>query len=220
MGTDEDHAQAAGNDDLALAMVELEQATYGRLPDGQRRIFRAAMDAFGEKGFHATTTRDIAARAGLSPAALYVHFGSKEEVLHRISVAAVRLTQQITDSAAATEGGPAQRLSATVRELSAWHARHSAAVRLVLHHLTDLTPAHRAEIDELLRSIHRRVRGLVAEGVQHGEFQVSDPSATALNLLSLCVDTARWYRPGYRRTPAQIGDDHAGSALRLVAARP
>ena len=45
------------------------------------RLFEAAADAFAAKGFHATTTRDIASRAGLSPAGVYVHFASKEEIL-------------------------------------------------------------------------------------------------------------------------------------------
>lgn len=40
----------------------------------------AAADAFAAKGFHATTTRDIAGRAGLSPAGVYVHFASKEDL--------------------------------------------------------------------------------------------------------------------------------------------
>ena len=39
------------------------------------RLMRAAAQAFAEKGFHATTTRDIASGAGLSPAGVYVHFG-------------------------------------------------------------------------------------------------------------------------------------------------
>ena len=40
------------------------------------RLMRAAAQAFAEKGFHATTTRDIASGAGLSPAGVYVHFAS------------------------------------------------------------------------------------------------------------------------------------------------
>src|SRR6185437_5284135 len=36
-------------------------------PAGSRRILLAAATAFAERGFHATTTRDIAAQAGLSP---------------------------------------------------------------------------------------------------------------------------------------------------------
>jgi AcrR family transcriptional regulator len=45
----------------------------------------AAVNAFAEKGFHGTTTRDIADAIGRSPAAIYVHHRSKEELLYLIS---------------------------------------------------------------------------------------------------------------------------------------
>ena len=54
-------------------------------PDAARRLLVAAVEAFAERGYHATTTRDIAGRAGMSPAALYIHYKTKEELLHRIS---------------------------------------------------------------------------------------------------------------------------------------
>ncbi|MEV4331093.1 helix-turn-helix domain-containing protein [Streptomyces sp. NPDC049597] len=41
--------------------------------------------AFADRCFHGTPTRDIASTAGMSPAALYVHHKSKEELLHLIS---------------------------------------------------------------------------------------------------------------------------------------
>ncbi|WP_084529215.1 helix-turn-helix domain-containing protein [Nocardia crassostreae] len=89
-----------GNDDITpgtgtgapfSASANLERNPR-RFPDGRNRILHAAVSAFAEYGFHATTTRDIAARAGLSPAGLYVHFNSKEEVLHRISQSSIRTT--------------------------------------------------------------------------------------------------------------------------------
>ena len=49
------------------------------------RLLDAATAAFAEKGFHGTTTRDIATAAGMSSAALYVHHKSKEELLYLIS---------------------------------------------------------------------------------------------------------------------------------------
>ena len=44
-------------------------------PDGTGagRLLEAAVAAFADRGFHGTTTRDIATAAGLSPAAVYVH---------------------------------------------------------------------------------------------------------------------------------------------------
>src|SRR5450631_2883623 len=51
-----------------------------------RRLLLAAVDSFWKNGFHASSTRDIAKRAKLSPAAVYVHFKSKEELLFTIIV--------------------------------------------------------------------------------------------------------------------------------------
>ncbi|WP_157535172.1 TetR/AcrR family transcriptional regulator [Nocardia inohanensis] len=217
MGT-EDQPQPAADGALATAMANLER-TQRRFPEGQRRIFRAALDAFAERGFHATTTRDIAARAGLSPAGLYVHFGSKEEVLHQISVSSLLLTRNVVTAAATAAGTPVERLAATVRELSVWHAEHAATVRIVLHHLTDLTPEHRTEVTDIQRDIFEIMRTVVAEGAATGDFDITDPGATTIAITSLCVDTARWYLPGSRRTPAQIGDDNAAAALRVAGVR-
>jgi AcrR family transcriptional regulator len=44
-----------------------------------RKLVIAAIECFAERGYRATTTRDIAKRAQMSPAALYVHFRSKNE---------------------------------------------------------------------------------------------------------------------------------------------
>ena len=49
------------------------------------RLLAAAAEAFADRGFHGTTTRDIAAAAGMSPAAVYVHYKSKEQLLHQLS---------------------------------------------------------------------------------------------------------------------------------------
>lgn len=44
------------------------------------RLLRAATELFAERGFHATTVRDIAARAGANVAAGHYHFGSKRDL--------------------------------------------------------------------------------------------------------------------------------------------
>jgi AcrR family transcriptional regulator len=45
---------------------------------GRARLRRAALELFAEQGFKATSTRAVAARAGLSPALVIRHFGSKQ----------------------------------------------------------------------------------------------------------------------------------------------
>ena len=44
--------------------------------------------------------------------------------------------------------------------------------------------------------------GCCATGVATGEFEVDDVPGTALALLSMAIDVARWYAPDVRRTPA------------------
>ncbi len=117
-------------------------------------------------------------------------------------------------------------MSATIADLAAWHARHHAEVRVVLHHLTALTPDHRSEVLAIQDDIHRILRDLVAAGAESGEFALApaDPTTTAIALFSLCVDTARWYHPTHHpthhRTPDQIAADYATVALRIVGAPP
>ena len=52
-----------------------------------------------------------------------------------------------------------------------------------------------------------------------GEFEVDDVPDTALALMSMCIDVARWYSPGVRRTPDRIGPTYASLGLRLLGAR-
>jgi AcrR family transcriptional regulator len=51
-----------------------------RLDDTRSRLIDAASELFAERGFHATTARDIARRAGVNLAAGNYHYGSKKEL--------------------------------------------------------------------------------------------------------------------------------------------
>lgn len=190
-----------------------------RFPEGYRRMFLAAVEAFSEKGFHGTSTRDIAARAGMSPAALYAFFKSKEDVLHKIATSALDLTVEMVSAQADQGDRYADRLRGVVRMLSAWHAYHSPVARVVLYHLDALTPEHLAEVAGKTREIDQIVRAIIADGTDCGEFAVTDVSGTATAVISLCLDVARWYRPGHHRSPESIGVLNAEAALRIVAAR-
>src|SRR5947207_9276224 len=75
-----------------------------RLTAGARRqaILTAAKQVFGSHGYHATTTRDIAAAAGVSEALLYQHFDGKRQLFeHVVHGAAGELERRIE---AATAG--------------------------------------------------------------------------------------------------------------------
>jgi len=210
-------SQVPGNADSAGWPLARRIEEY-RFPEGYRRMFLAAAAAFSERGFHGTSTRDIAARAEMSPAALYAFFSSKEDVLYKIAESALDLTAEMVSAEASQGEGHACRLEAVVRSLSAWHAYHSPVARVVLYQLDALTPDHLAEIAGKKRAIGRIVRDVIADGASTGEFAVADIAGTATAVTSICLDVARWYRPGHPRTPEAIGELNVEIALRIVGA--
>ncbi|MEV8535053.1 TetR/AcrR family transcriptional regulator [Streptomyces sp. NPDC051211] len=185
-------------------------------PDAARRLLIAAVDAFAERGYHATTTRDIAQRAGMSPAALYIHYKTKEELLHRISRIGHDKALEILRTAAEGPGTAAERLDAAVRSFVRWHAAHHTTARVVQYELDALGPEHRSEIVELRRQSDAAVRRILADGVASGEFDVPDLPGTTLAVLSLCIDVARWFNAAGNRTPDEVGALYADLVLRMV----
>ena len=61
-----------------------EWLTTTDMPDGKRRILRAAVSLFAQNGFHATSTAAIAQEAGLSDATMFKHFKNKNALLDAI----------------------------------------------------------------------------------------------------------------------------------------
>ncbi|MFI1420480.1 TetR/AcrR family transcriptional regulator [Streptomyces sp. NPDC020731] len=187
-------------------------------PDAARRLLLAAVEAFAERGYHATTTRDIAGRAGMSPAALYIHYKTKEELLHRISRIGHEKAVEILRTAARAEGSPTRRLAEAVSSFVRWHAGGRTTARVVQYELDSLGPEARAEILGLRRQVDAEVRGIIEEGVRSGEFDVIDVQGTTLAVLSLCIDVARWFNVDGPRTPEEVGALYADLVLRMVGA--
>ncbi|CAN7379595.1 TetR/AcrR family transcriptional regulator [Knoellia sp. LjRoot47] len=183
------------------------------------RLMMAAADAFADKGFHATTTRDIASRAGLSPAGVYVHFSSKEDLLFQLSRRGHQTARDQLVEAARAAGSPPEALRSIIAGFSRWHAEHHQLGRIVQYEFRHLTPEHRDEVLALRREIDKVVRGVLKDGVESGDFEVDDIPSTALALLSMAVDVARWYSPEIRRTPDDIARTNGHLAMRLVARR-
>jgi TetR/AcrR family transcriptional regulator, cholesterol catabolism regulator len=90
-----------------------------------------AGDLFAEKGFRATTVREIADAAGILSGSLYHHFDSKESIADEI------LSRFLNDvlgnyrTAAAEADGPRDALERIVRSSSGTLARHRAALTML-----------------------------------------------------------------------------------------
>src|SRR5262245_42950469 len=118
----------------------------GRSTDRRTRLLDAAVAAFAARGFHGTSTRDIAAAAGMSPAAVYVHHESKEELLFEISRRGHEATLRLVQAAIAGSDNPATQLVAAFRAFATHHATAHTLARIVNYELAALSQAHRREI--------------------------------------------------------------------------
>jgi AcrR family transcriptional regulator len=72
------------SDELSALISGLTKASAGSVDerkDTRERLLTAAMTAFAEDGFKATTVRSLAKAVQITPGAVYAHFESKESIL-------------------------------------------------------------------------------------------------------------------------------------------
>lgn len=188
--------------------------------DARGRLLEAAVESFAAKGFHGTSTRDIAAAAGMSPAALYVHHRSKEDLLYLISRDGHDATLRLVRRAAARSTDPVERLAHIVTEFTAHHARNHTRARIVSYELEALSEEHQTDITAIRRAIVQEVRSVVRAGIDSGVFTSADAQMTTLAVLSLGIDVARWFRDGGAWSPEDIADHYRELALRMVGVDP
>jgi AcrR family transcriptional regulator len=95
--------------------------------DTKQRILVAALECFANRGYAGTSIRDLAERMGVTKAALYYHFASKEEILDALTEPAFTEIRDLASRAA--EGADAREvLSGLVDILS----RRAALIRTVM----------------------------------------------------------------------------------------
>jgi len=185
----------------------------------RENLLAAAAEAFSQRGFHGTSTRDIAVAARMSAAALYAHYATKEEILFELSLDGHRSVHRVLLESVRPHSTARERLLAASTAFAQWHAEFHTQARVAQYELKSLTPAHLDEVMELRRATRDLFAGLVTNGVSDGSFSVESVEQTTMILTSMGIDIARWFRPAGTLTPAEIGTFHGQIALRVVGCR-
>nr|WP_083660908.1 TetR/AcrR family transcriptional regulator [Actinophytocola xanthii] len=176
----------------------------------------AAVTSFAERGYHATTTRDIATAAGMSPAALYVHFPAKSAVLFAISRSGHERMLAMVERVVADDPDPVVTMRTLVERFVAWHAKRHVVARVVQHELAALPPQEYEVVADLRRRTEQHVRDVITAGVSLRQFEVPDVRTAARAVLGLGIDVARWYTPTTRPAPTELGRQYADLVLRML----
>jgi AcrR family transcriptional regulator len=188
-------------------------------PEAPRRLLSAAIAAFGERGYHATTTREIAERAGMSPAGVYVHFQSKEDLLFRGMQLGHASALEAVEEALAGDAPPDTKVWRFVEAFTSWHARNHSAARVQQYELRALSRDRYDEIRHVRGRFEWLLRQQLQDGITSGVFAITSVDPAAVAILSLGIDVARWYRPGIDPAPEELGRGYADLVLSMLGHR-
>lgn len=153
---------------------------------GRQCILDQAQRLFLVHGYHGVSIRDIVQACGLSNAALYYHFGSKQNLFVQVFQAYVaRATRQL-QQAGANPGSCRERL-ARMADTYAQFGLESRSEMQVLHR--DLMHSGKEELQSLLPGAMMQIPSLFAtvleEGIAAAEIRPVDAHRVSLLLLGM-----------------------------------
>lgn len=189
-------------------------------PPGDEAILQAAIAAMAEHGYHGTSVRDIAVRAELSPAALYYHFASKQDVLATIMERGINRLLMRTRTALAEAGeAPQDQLSAIVEVQVLFHLESQGATLLGTSEMRALEEPVRSRHKAKRQQQQRLFDQVVADGVVQGVFTTTLPQEAARAIVVMCTGVASWFSPRGRVSREQLVKRYQRLALDMVGAR-
>lgn len=188
-------------------------------PSRRRAIEDAASALFRERGYAATSVRDIARALDIQGASLYAHVTSKQDVLWAIVDRAARDFEAGAERAlgdARPGAGAVDRLTALVRAHVEVIATAPGLASVFVHEWRHLSDDRRAAVLERRDAYERRFRDVIDDGMASGELVHTDPAVAATFLLTALNGLASWYRPDGRLAPDRIADHYAALAVRSL----
>jgi TetR/AcrR family transcriptional regulator, cholesterol catabolism regulator len=177
------------------------------------RMVVLAGELFAEKGYRATTVREIADAAGILSGSLYHHFDSKESIGDEILSSFMNEVLADYRKAVATGGDPRAVLEQIVRTTSTTLARHPAALAILQSDWSYFAAQPRfGYLRKALREIERAWVSQIERGIKEGLFRADlDPKLTYRLLRDVL-----WLPSQWRRSEGYSTDQVVDGFLRLL----
>lgn len=134
----------------------------------RQRLIRAALELFTTRGYHDTTTAQIAKKAGIAEGTIYRHFASKQHLVNELYRAAQRWAATVVQEATRdpSAGTARAQLTAVAHGLVHGAAQETAVVRIGL--LEPLAPVLDEESRKTQREFRVTLERVIAEGKAQG----------------------------------------------------
>lgn len=202
--------------DESTAPELVEEETSERV----RSLLEIGAKLFAEKGFEATSMRDISSAAGVSKALLYHHFGSKDDIYARISFMATQHLNSFVEARIPEDGTASEKVRAFMIAAATFFSEHRAAWIAASNAFWSDPDRHRMELRiKRRRQFEQKLRNLVQEGIDSGEMTPVDPAMAGRLILSGINWMHRWYDPAKGLPAEEIVNQYADMILQGIVKR-
>jgi AcrR family transcriptional regulator len=170
-------------------------------------ILIKAATMFKDKGFAASSMRDLAETVGIEAASLYNHIKSKSEILQEIiSHAASECNMQLDEVDA--EGKSSLK---KIEEIIRFHVRMMLTrfeeYHVMTHEWIHLSEPHLTNFINLRRNYVQRLEEIVDQGIRNKEMKPVIPYVAVLTILSAVRGLEFWHRSQKKYSPQQMEDN-------------
>jgi AcrR family transcriptional regulator len=185
-------------------------AKIKRNRNGTRKdvIIAKAAKLFREKGFSATSMRDLAEHVGVEAASLYNHISSKAEILQEICFKTANNFMSHIEEVDATPNKTAiEKIQAILR----FHIRQMLdnyeEVYVSDREWKHLTDPYLSNMQTQRRAYRQRIASIIEEGIRRGEIKPIDAPTAVLIMLHAVSGIESWHR-SKKKIPGEMLEDN------------
>lgn len=181
-------------------------------------LLTAALESFHEFGYHGASVRDIAKRAGVTVPTLYYHHGNKQGILVALMTTGIEdVTARARAAVDAAGDSPTEQFGNLI-EACALHMTSRTDIAFLDSELRYLEGPERKTYAATRKLLENLLADVLTEGVERGEFTVTDIAGTGRAMLGMCQSVALWFRPDGPQTPSDVSVLYREIALNSVGA--
>ncbi len=155
----------------------------------QQRLLatKAAAAVFAEKGFHGSSTADIAAGLGIKQGSLYYYFKSKDEALFEVCMLGMSDYLRRMEIIAGSQQPFAARLLACISAHLGSYREKNEALKVYNHERLYLSEEQRVGLKILGSRYRQLLQGIFQQGIEEGVLRPDvDAHFAALAVIGLC----------------------------------
>ncbi len=161
----------------------------------RQAILEAAAQLFRDRGYSATSMRDLAGEVKLKASSLYNHIGSKEEILREICFENAQRFIEGMREVEQMPGAAAKKVQALIRLHIQIATEDVTSVTAFNDEWRHLSEPYLSDFKALRRDYEQRFLAIIEAGVKSGEFKDLNSSIVLHTIFSAIRWLYDWYKP-------------------------